>query len=149
MARNFKQGLFVPTHPEKYVGNVNKIWYRSSYELQTFEFLDRNPNVKRWASEEIHIDYFDIVSQKMRKYYPDIWVEYVTADGEVKQEIIEIKPRSQVRKPNSRHKHYASEALTFETNKCKWAAAEDWCKYHSRNSNEITFRILTEKSIFK
>lgn len=144
MARNYKQGVFTPKHPEKYVGNVDNIVYRSSWELQVFGFLDRNPKILRWASEEIAIPYFDRATNKLRTYYPDMWIEYMNKDGKVIKEVIEVKPISQTKLPNKRHKHYLSETLTYITNKCKWEAAKQWCA--TRN---MKFRVLTENSIFK
>lgn len=144
MARAFRQGVFVPKHPEKYIGDVTKIYFRSSWEKTTFEFLDNNVMVRRWGSEEIKIPYLDTVSNKMRTYFPDIWVEYVTKYGEVVTEIWEIKPKNQTRTPNPRHKHYLTESLTFETNKCKWAAAQAFC-----DSQGWKFRIVTETSIYR
>lgn len=149
MARNYKQGKYEPVNKEKYVGNLDQIWYRSSYELQTFQFLDGNPNILRWSSEELYIEYFDTTTNKVRKYYPDLWVEYKTKDGEIKREIIEIKPKTQLKAPNRRHKHYESEARTYQTNLCKWKAAQAWCEHQSGNNNEITFKLLTEAEIFK
>lgn len=144
MARNFQQGVFVPKNPHKYVGDLDKIVYRSSYELQTFGFLDGNPNVLRWASEEIQIQYHDRVTNKIRTYFPDLWVEYANKDGEIIREIVEIKPKSQTRAPNRRHKHYMAEAAVFETNKCKWEAASRWAEERG-----MKFRLLTEAGIFK
>ena len=42
---------------EKYVGDVDNVVYRSSWERNTFAFLDTNPKVMKWASAEIWIPY--------------------------------------------------------------------------------------------
>lgn len=144
MASRFQQGYYTPRNPSKYVGNVSKIRYMSSWELELHRFFDGNPNVIRWASEEIAIPYVKPTDGKIHKYYPDYWVEYRTKAGDLVQELIECKPSQQTRQPRSNSKHRLYEQLTFAVNTAKWAAAQEWCR--QRN---ITFRIVTEKSIFK
>lgn len=142
--KNFKQGWFTPKHPEKYVGDVTKIRYMSSYELEMHEFLDNNVNVLRWSSEEISISYIKPTDGKLHKYYPDYWVEYRTRTGDIVQEIIEVKPKQQTRTPRSNSKHSLYEQLTFAVNVAKWKAAQAFCDAHG-----IKFRVITERSIFK
>ena len=144
MASRFKQGIYVPKNPEKYVGDINKIRYMSSWELQTHSFFDNNTRVLRWASEEIAIPYMKPTDRRVHKYYPDYWVEYVNSNGEIIQEIIEVKPAAQTRAPRTNSKHRLYEQLTFAVNNAKWEAAMAFCK--QRN---IKFRIVTENSIFK
>jgi hypothetical protein len=143
MAR-FRQGYFTPKNPHKYVGDPNKIRYMSSWELELHTFFDGNTNVLRWASEEIAIPYIKPTDGKIHKYYPDYWVEYVNSKGEIVQELIECKPKDQTKTPRSNRKHVLYEQLTYAINTAKWQAAQEWCR--QRN---ITFRIVTEKSIFK
>ena len=53
MADNkYKQGFYYPKNPNKYVGDVDNIVYRSSWELRVFKWMDDNPSVLEWASEE-------------------------------------------------------------------------------------------------
>ena len=144
MANNFRQGIFTPKHPNKYVGDVNKIRYMSSWELELHKFFDGNPNVLRWSSEEIVIPYIKPTDGLIHKYYPDYWVEYQTKNGEIVQEVIECKPATQTRQPRGNRKHSLYEKVTFAVNTAKWAAAQEWCR--QRN---LKFRIVTEKSIFK
>lgn len=144
MAKNFQQGYYRPKNPHKYVGDINKIRYMSSYELETHAFFDNNERVLRWASEEIAIPYLKPTDGKLHKYYPDYWVEYVNRDGEIIQEIIEVKPATQTRAPRSNGKHALYEQLTFAVNAAKWQAAQAFC-----DSKGWKFRIITERSIFK
>lgn len=144
MAKHFKQGYYTPKNPDKYVGDVTKIRYMSSWELELHKFFDGNPNVIRWASEEIAIPYYKPTDGRIHKYYPDYWVEFRTKTGDIVQEIIECKPAQQTRNPRAGTKYYLYEQATLAINKAKWAAAEEWCR--QRN---IRFRIVTEKSIFK
>lgn len=144
MASRYKQGLYVPKNPEKYVGNISKIRYMSSWELQTHTFFDNNTRVLRWASEEIKVPYIKPTDNRVHTYYPDYWVEYINSDGVIIQELIEVKPAAQTRKPKTNSKHRLYEQLTFAVNNAKWASAVEFCR--QRN---MTFRIITEHSIFR
>ncbi len=145
MAYNYKQGRFTPKHPEKYLGDVTRITYRSSYELEVNQFFDNNPRVLKWASEEVAIPYFNPVKKRPARYFPDYYVEYVTKDGEIIKEIVEVKPLQQTKQSHSRNpRTKLLEDLTMAVNIAKWQACELWC-----NERGIKFRVITERSIFK
>jgi TnsA endonuclease N terminal len=143
MAR-FKQGPFTPKHPEKYVGDVKKIRFMSSYELQFHEFCDSNPNILRWASEEIAIPYVKPTDGKIHRYYPDYWIEYINKEGKLERKVIEIKPAKQTRRPRKNSKSALYENIQYAINAAKWEAAVKWCKAHG-----MTFEVMTEKQIYK
>jgi hypothetical protein len=143
--KSYRTGQFTPRHPEKYMGNVNNITYRSSWELKFCEFLDNNVNVKRWASEEIAIQYLKPTTGRMHRYFPDFFIEYVDKQGRLIQEMIEVKPDKQTRVSTAkRSKTRLYEDITYGINVAKWQAAEKWCK-----TRGVKFRILTEKQLFK
>ena len=50
-------GTFRPKNPRKYAGDPNNIIYRSTWEARVMNWLDKNPNIITWASEEIAIPY--------------------------------------------------------------------------------------------
>lgn len=143
-------GKYTPKHPEKYVGDPKRIVFRSSWEKAFNEFLDNNPNVIQWASEEIAIPYVKPTSNrhdKIHTYYPDYWVKYKNKNGEIIQEIIEIKPIAQTQPPKTagkKKKQQLVEAITWEINKAKWAAATQFC-----NKYGMKFRIVSENKLFK
>ncbi len=139
--KGWMQGLYTPTNPDKYKGDLNKIIFRSSWELSFAKFLDGNPNVLEWASEEFHIPYFNPMKKRNARYYPDFWVKYQNKHGEIIQEVIEVKPHSQVQRPKKGNKY---EQATWFTNMAKWDAAIKFCK-----QRKLKFRVLTEKSMFK
>ena len=56
--------------------------------------FDENPNVTKWASEEIAIPYLSPVDRKRHKYYPDFIIEMKNKQGEVETVMIEVKPKS-------------------------------------------------------
>jgi len=136
----FSQGLFTPTHPEKYIGR-GSIKYRSSWELRFMNFLDTHPSVKQWASESISIKYENPVAKKVKSYVPDFFIIYEDANGNRKGELVEIKP----------HKETTLEAAGRSTknqiqaavNQAKWEAAREFCK-----RNGISFRVITEHDMF-
>lgn len=142
----FKQGLFTPRFPEKYIGDVTKIRYMSGYEFNVHTYFDNNPNIIRWASEEIAIPYIHPVDGKVHNYYPDYYIEYRNTKGNLVREIIEVKPEKQVNQPTKRGKSkktQLTEAITHAINTAKWEYAKSFCDKHN-----ITFRILTETHIF-
>ena len=140
------QGRFRPVHPEKYKGNVSNICYRSSWEQVFMKWCDSSPHVHQWMSEERAIWYFDPVSKKKRRYFPDFLIKYVRSDGIVCEEVIEIKPSRQVAGPNPtpkrRTKAWAKSVETYVTNMAKWKAASEWA-----SDRGMSFRLITEKEL--
>ena len=94
MAKSY-QGLYRPTNPKKYVGDVKKVVYRSLLERRFMRYCDLNDNVLFWASEELPIRYFNPIDKKYHRYFPDFVVKMSTN----KKYMIEIKPYRQVSKP--------------------------------------------------
>ena len=143
MAR-FKQGYYTPKNPEKYIGNVNKIVYRSCWELNLHIFFDNNTKVIRWGSEIICIPYVKPTDNKIHRYYPDYYIECLNTKGELIKEVIELKPLSQIRPPKSNSKHKIYEQLTYAVNVAKWESAKRWCE-----QNNVNWRIISEQQVFK
>jgi hypothetical protein len=144
---NHKQGWYTPRNPEKYVGDVTKIRYMSSWELELHEFFDNNRTILRWSSESIAIPYIKPTDGRLHKYYPDYWVEYINKDGVIVREVMECKPKSQTHQPRKQRgtgRASLYESIQYAVNAAKWSAAIDWCKQRG-----FIFRIVTEKSIFR
>jgi len=140
VASKWQQAWFTPTNPQKYIGDVNKIFLRSSWEMTFARFLDRNPNVLEWASEEISIEYFNPIKKRPAKYFPDFYVKYQNKHGEIIKELVEIKPHNQVIKPTKKNKQDMS---VWVVNMEKWKNAIQYCK-----SRHMKFSVLTEKSLY-
>lgn len=142
----YHQGFFRPRYPEKYKGDPTQIVYRSSWEWKAFKWCDLNQNILQWASEEFSIRYFNPVTKKHHRYYPDLIVTMKEKSGEIKKYVIEIKPFRQtippVQSPKKKAKTLINESLTYEKNKAKWRAAEEWCE-----DRGIIFKILTEHDL--
>jgi len=143
----WKQGKFKPKNPNKYKGDLNNIIYRSSWELEAFDFCDNNLRVIHWASEEIVIPYAMPMPNggvRSAKYFPDLYMEYRRSDGKVVRDLIEIKPYKQTKASRSRNpKNKMYENAVHMKNQLKWEAARVWC-----GLNGMNFRLLTEKEQF-
>lgn len=141
----FSQGLFVPTNPQKYVGNVHNIVYRSSWEHGYMRKLDLDRDVIAYSSEEIIIPYKHPIDGRVHRYFPDFMVQRKNLDGSIDTVIVEIKPHVQTQEPKiqkRKTKRLLTEVTTFAINRCKWDAAIAFCK-----SRGWRFEILTEKHL--
>jgi hypothetical protein len=149
MGQGFSKGFFKPRNPKKYVPGRNKeqIIFRSSWEHDFCKFLDGNTRVLRWSSEPFSIPYIKPTDKKTHKYYPDFWFEYVDRNGEIIQEVIEIKPSTQMRQPNpvgKKPKQQLYESITYAINIAKWKAATEFC-----NKYNMKFRLINENTQFR
>lgn len=112
--RGYKRGLY--TSP---IAGVCK--FRSSWEEKFMAYLDQDASVKLWSYEKTVIEYLSNKrTNKIRKYYPDFYVEYL--DGTKK--LIELKQKRK---------------LSQVAVKKKAQAAEEWCV-----NVGATYVILTE-----
>ena len=134
-------GRFIPKNPQKYVGNPNRIMFRSSWELAFFKWLDQTEAVLRWGSEELHIPYVHPFDGRVHRYFPDIVVLYKDKSNQLVKEIIEIKPHKE---SVASSRMSEEDKRRFVINQAKWQAAEKFAI-----SNGAKFRVLTEKSMFK
>jgi hypothetical protein len=139
----FKQGRYVLKRPEKYMGDIHKVIYRSSWELNLHKFFDGNANIIRWGSEVLRVPYVKPTDGRVHNYFVDYYIEYVNKTGELMKEAIEVKPASQTRAPKGRTANLY-ETLQYEVNVAKWKACQVWCAAHG-----VKFRIVTEHEIFK
>ena len=138
-------GKFTPKNPQKYVGDYTKITYRSSWEARVMTWLDKEPNVISWASEELAIPYISPVDGKRHRYFPDFIVKVKNKDGKVSTMMIEIKPQKQSVEPTKRSrvtKQYITEVMTYGINQAKWKAAQEYCL-----DKGWQFKVLTEKEL--
>lgn len=146
MARNYLQGLFKPKNPEKYVGDVTKICFRSSWEKKFFIWADKNPDVVNWMSEELVIPYVSPIDNQIHRYFPDMAIRVKQRDGSLVNYLIEIKPDIQT-KPPKRGKRstdkYIQDLSTYAVNQAKWKQAEAYCK-----KKGMHFMILTERHLY-
>jgi hypothetical protein len=140
------KGMFKPLNPKKYLGDISKIRFLSSWELRFLIFCDSNPNILQYGSEEFKIPYFHPIKKtidgkpKLCHYYPDFIIKYKNSNGHILTEVIEIKPHSQT---IASKKTTTYDKVQLIINNAKWTAANAFCKSHN-----IKFRVVTEKDLF-
>lgn len=146
--RQYKQGFYKLRNPKVYVGDIDKVIYRSSYELKFFRWIDTlacipNTPILAWGSEELKIPYFLETDGKMHNYFPDIIMKIRERDGNIIKYVVEIKPFCETIPPkNPKTKSYHGAMLTYVKNQTKWHAADIFCK-----SNDMKFKVLTEHEL--
>ena len=148
-------------NPDRYTGRVKQITSRSRWEkLYMLKFLDKDPRVIEWSSEDLVISYLYTVDGKPHRYFPDFWMKIHTKSG-IKEYIVEIKPFVQCnepkipKKPAKVSKAYAKKLVTYrnavleyEKNQNKWEATEKFCeKVKKRNGTDISFQVITEREL--
>lgn len=140
MKQSFK-GLYKPTYPKKYVGDPNRIIYRSLLERRMMVYLDKNEDIEYWSSEELPIIYRSPIDYRIHRYFPDFVFKLKTG----KKFMVEVKPYRQCfppKKPKRQGKSYLREQLEYIKNQAKWKAAEIYCQ-----DNDLQFKIFTEKEL--
>lgn len=123
----FYKGKFRPKNPDKYEGDFRNIVYRSLWERQVFKWIDENPDVMKWSSEETIVPYRCATDNKYHRYFMDLKVRF--KNGQTY--LIEIKPKKQTEQPKRKSritKAYVNEVMTYAKNQSKWKAAEEYCK---------------------
>ena len=140
------KGKYTPKKHSKYKGDPTNIIYRSSWERKFMSYCDRNPDIVEWASEEIAIPYYDTLSKKVRRYFPDFLIKVKTKDGKLKTHLIEVKPTKDLRPPvggkGKKKSTVLYEMKTYQMNRDKFASARKWC-----DDRNIIFDIWTEKHL--
>ena len=140
MAKSYK-GLYRPTNPKKYVGDPNRIVYRSLLERRFMLYCDRTPEIVAWASEEIAIKYYNPLDKRVHRYFPD----FIVKTDKDKKYIIEIKPFKQTQKPkvpSKKTKSFMRESFEYIKNTSKWRAAKVYAE-----EKGYEFKIMTEKEL--
>ena len=134
------KGLYQVSHKEKYLGKSTPI-YRSSWELNFMKFCDNHTSITQWSSEPLRIPYLHPFTGKKTVYVPDFLIQYQDKNGNVKTEVIEVKPANQTYAESvGRSKNNQAH---FIINQAKWSAARDFCKQQG-----IIFRVVTENEMF-
>lgn len=141
----FHQGRFRPQNPQKYLGDVKNIVYRSSWELRFLRWCDQNVNILQYGSEEFFIPYVSPIDNRVHRYFPDFIIKVQHRDGSVKRYVVEVKPEKQTKPPKPRKrttKSFIYESKTYAVNQAKWRAAEEWCK-----DRRLEFKLITERQL--
>jgi hypothetical protein len=139
------KGRYSPKHPEKYKGDPTKIIYRSGWERRLMVYLDENKSVLQWSSEEIAIPYRSPIDNRMHRYFPDFYVKAIDKDGNLREQLLEVKPKKETREPVKKKritKQYITEVTTWGKNQAKWKAAEEYCL-----DRGWQFKLITETEL--
>ena len=100
-----------------------------------------NDDIIYWASEELAIPYYNPVTKRVHKYFPDFIIK--TSKG--KRFMIEIKPAKYLKPPKpqaKRTKRFFGEQVEFIKNQAKWKAASNYCEEQG-----MEFKVFTEKEL--
>jgi len=144
MAKNYIQGKYTVKNKSKYLGDANNVVFRSSWEKKLFIYLDNNPDVINWGSEELVINYVSPSDNRVHRYFPDVIMTYKDKLGVIKKAVIEVKPYKQTQPPQGKRmtKFLAEEYKTYAVNLAKWKYAKEWCE-----DNGAEFMIMTEREL--
>jgi hypothetical protein len=140
-----RRGFFTPLHPEKYDGDINTITYRSKMELRMMKYLDDQPSVLRWSSEETVIPYYSPLDKKMHRYFVDFKVITKNRDGKITTRLVECKWSTATvppKEPKRKTRRYFAEQKNWIINQAKWTEAKKFCDQHGWE-----WMILTEKHL--
>jgi hypothetical protein len=138
-------GKYKPRNPGKYQGNSNNIVWRSTWELRLMKYMDEDPSVLTWGSEELVVPYLH-PDGRVHRYFPDFHVTIRERNGNILKLIVEVKPCLQCKLPVGKRntKHLREQVNTYNINQAKWAAAREFCK-----KIVAEFRVVTEDDLFK
>ena len=140
MRKTYK-GVYKLKNPDKYVGDPSNVIYRSLWERSALKWLDENPKIEKFSSEEIVVPYYDESTNRVRRYFTDLW--FTTTDQSIY--LIEIKPEKECSPPKKGKRStakYLAEAATYIKNQSKWKAADKYAKERG-----WTFQVWTEKTL--
>jgi len=140
----YHQGIYKIINKDKYKGDSTRIIFRSSWELKMFQWLDKNPAILWFSSEEFSINYINPIDNKVHRYFPDILACVKHKNGSESIYLLEIKPFKQTQPPKQKKKtkRFLSEYATYAINCQKWAAADKFCQ----EKNWI-FKLITEHEL--
>lgn len=147
----YKSGKYEPKNPEKYIGDVHNIIYRSSWELRFCIYCDNNDGIVKWSSEPVVIPYYNPLDKKEHNYNVDFYMKVIKENSDEQEWLIEIKPKKQIQKPIfegittlPKLKSYNRNMQIWITNQAKFKAAKEWALKRG-----FKFGVIDENFLFK
>lgn len=152
----YNQGYYTIQNPEKYLGNTERIIYRSGLELKYFRLFDTSENILKWGSEITSIPYIG-PDGKPHMYHIDFYIEKVNAKDPLLHDkiLLEVKPHEEAQRvlenkpPGPPKKHTAKSLETWEygireflRNRQKWVYAMEYARQRG-----MKFLVATEKTL--
>ncbi len=146
----YRQGYYKLINPSKYIGDPEKIIFRSSWEKKFATYCDLNERVISWSSEPFPIPYFNPIDNVTRPYNVDFYVKVQNGEG-YSEYIVEVKPSRQLKRPvqptgkvsPKRLESYNNAMKTYIVNAHKFQAAKEFAK-----GRGWQFVVVTENFIF-
>lgn len=146
-----KQGYFRPSNLDKYIGDPNKIVFRSGWEFKFLRWLDASPTILAYASEPVGIPYFNPLDKRGHIYYVDYYIITKDNTGNEQKFLIEVKPMKYTEPPKAPQRMtdkstaaYVYAAKQYVVNQAKFAAAKEFAAVRG-----LKFGIITENFLFK
>lgn len=129
----YLHGKYQVINPQKYIGDIYNIIFRSSWEKRFCYYCDSNPNIIKWSSEPIAIKYWNPIDKKEHEYHVDYYIQVKKTDGSTQDWLLEVKPKSQYslkekpvfegRVTEKRIRAYNEKLKIWITNRAKFEAA--------------------------
>jgi hypothetical protein len=148
---HYKQGYYGVVNREKYVGDISKVIYRSSWEEKLMRFCDLNENILSWSNEPVAIPYYDPLTNVTRRYYVDFAIVTRDNNGTVTKWLLEVKPSKQISPPKAPNRmtdkqtdNYLRTAKAYIINQAKFEAAKLFAA-----DRGFKFGIITENFLFR
>lgn len=146
----YRQGYYNLLNPSKYIGDPNKIIFRSSWERRFAIYCDTNERILAWSSEPLEIPYMNPVEGVVRPYNVDFYVRVNDGSEKPKEYIVEVKPSRQLKRPvqptgrvtEKRMRSYTEQMKIYLVNISKFKAAKDFA-----DSRGWSFVVVTESFI--
>lgn len=146
----FKQGYYQVENPSKYIGDLSKVIFRSSWEYKFMRYCDLTEKVIKWSSEPIAIKYISPLDNKPHNYYIDFYMNVKLNESESVEYLVEVKPtKDYMTKPILEGKRttkklqvYENQLKTYLINNVKFETAQRFAE--ARN---MKFIILNETNL--
>lgn len=148
----YRSGKYVPLNLEKYIGDINNIIFRSSWEKKFCQYCDLNEAILKWSSEPVCIKYWSPIDKKEHEYTVDFYIK--VNKGEVLEDwLIEVKPENHYsldKKPEIKGNYTEKKVQAYNermkiwiTNRAKMDAAKRYAE-----SIGYKFGAIDEKFLF-
>lgn len=146
----YRQGYYKLVNPEKYIGDPNKIIFRSSWEKRFATYCDHHDRILAWSSEPMQIPYLNPIDGVVKPYNVDFYVRVKTEEG-YSEFLVEVKPVRHLQKPQhptgriteKKMLSYTNAMKTYLINISKFNAAKEYAK-----TRGWEFVVVTENFIF-
>jgi hypothetical protein len=147
----YKQGYYNLVNLAKYIGDPNKIIFRSSWERKFAVYCDSNDRIVAWSSEPLQIPYMHPIEREIKPYNVDFYVKLQLGENLYRDFLVEVTPSRQLKQPikptgrvtEKRMTAYTEQMKAYLINVAKFNAAQQYA-----TSKGWEFIVVTESFIF-